>query len=122
MPEIQKSFMISVIIPTYNEEEHIAKTILSLKEKDGGTSVTEIIVSDGGSTDNTIGEAAKAGASVIASPVKGRAAQMNYGASLAKNPVLYFIHADTLPPGNFTRDIHNAIQKNYSAGCFRLSF
>jgi len=114
--------MISIIIPTYNEEEHIAKIILSLKEKDATNALTEIIISDGGSTDDTIKEALKAGATVVSSPLKGRGAQMNYGASLAKGSVLYFIHADTLPPDDFAPDILNAIYNNHSAGCFRLSF
>lgn len=53
---------------------------------------------------------------------KGRAAQMNYGASLAAEEILYFLHADTLPPKNFTHDIAKAIKHGYGAGCYMLSF
>jgi rSAM/selenodomain-associated transferase 2 len=114
--------MISIIIPTYQEEGHIAKTIQQIREKGLASHITEIIVCDGGSSDNTITEARAAGAHAVSSPVKGRAAQMNYGASLAKGRVLYFLHADTLPPGNFTFDIVRAIENDVQAGCFKLAF
>jgi rSAM/selenodomain-associated transferase 2 len=114
--------MISVIIPTYNEEEHIGKTIQWLKENDSKSLITEIIIADGSSNDKTLIEANKAGAVAAISPVKGRAAQMNYGASFAKGTVLYFLHADTLPPKNFTNDIAQAVNNHYGAGCFMVAF
>jgi rSAM/selenodomain-associated transferase 2 len=113
---------ISVIIPVYNEEEHIGNTIAWLREADKRNSIAEIIVVDSGSTDNSVQHAARAGAVVVQSPAKGRAAQMNYGASLAKSKVLYFLHADTLPPEAFTTDIAQALENGYTAGCYRLSF
>ena len=112
--------MISIIIPTYNEAAHIAKTIQWLKHEP--ELVTEIIVSDGGSLDGTLEAATTAGAIAVSSPSKGRAAQMNYGASLAKGSVLYFLHADTLPPAGFTADIIHAIRQGHGAGCFTLAF
>ncbi len=114
--------MISVIIPTWNEESTIKETIERLKEYDQLNLVKEIIIADGGSRDNTLIVAKEAGATVIKSPAKGRSAQMNYGASVAKNDVLYFVHADTIPPSNFSSDIHEAISQGFSAGCYRLSF
>src|SRR5699024_12194073 len=36
--------------------------------------------------------------------------------------VLYFLHADTLPPRNFALDILKSVKKGLNAGCFRLSF
>ncbi|MEO6538796.1 MAG: glycosyltransferase, partial [Ferruginibacter sp.] len=96
--------MISIIIPTYNESELIGKLINFLKEF-GNKDISEIIISDGGSTDNTAEIAKNAGAQVIISPQKGRAAQMNFGASMATSDILYFIHADTLPPPSFFTDI-----------------
>ena len=47
---------------------------------------------------------------------------MNKGASVAKGDVLYFLHADSIPPKNFAGSILNAVNKNFSSGCFRLSF
>ncbi len=101
--------MISVIIPTYNEEAHIKATIRRLWEYDQTNLMKEIIIADGGSTDDTITIARTEGVKVIVSPKKGRAAQMNYGAQNATSEILYFLHADTLPPKGFTYDITTAI-------------
>ena len=113
--------MISVIIPAYNEERQIGATIRYVMER-GAPFVTQIIVSDGGSLDQTIAKAKLAGAEAVLSPFKGRAAQMNHGASFAKSPLLYFLHADTLPPTGFSKDIIDAIAKGFGSGCFMLQF
>ncbi|MDQ4141855.1 MAG: TIGR04283 family arsenosugar biosynthesis glycosyltransferase [Bacteroidota bacterium] len=114
--------MISVIIPTYNESEHIVKTIQALYQKGASNAISEVIVVDGGSTDNTVQKATSTGATVIISNKKGRAVQLNYAASKAKGSILYFLHADTIPPDGFTTDIVQWIQKGYNSGCFLLSF
>lgn len=114
--------MISIIIPTFNEEENIAETIDQVKKIDPGQYATEIIVADGNSTDRTREIAANAGAIVIISEKKGRAAQMNFGASIAKEEILYFLHADSIPPKRFSNYILDAVKKNVISGCFRLSF
>lgn len=88
--------MISVIIPTLNEETHIAACIRQIR---GEAPESEIIVADGGSTDKTPEIAGNAGATVILSE-KGRGTQMNRGAGSARGSVLLFLHADTrLDPG-----------------------
>lgn len=112
---------ISIIIPTYNEAENIAGLITHLQ----GTAtphIDEIIVVDGGSEDDTISVAGKLGVKVVRCPSKGRAAQMNYGASLSKGEVLYFVHADTKPPGTFSSDITAAVQQGFSLGRYRTKF
>lgn len=113
--------MISIIIPTYNEEENIGKLVVHLK-KAGGEKALEIIVIDGGSNDLTLSNAKQAGVSAYASPQKGRAVQMNFGASLAKGSILYFVHADTLPPKTFAGDIIKAIDEGFDLGRFRTKF
>ena len=112
---------ISIIIPTFNEASVIDKLVGFLISNNNGM-VKEIIVSDGGSTDETVQLATKAGAQVVTSPQKGRAAQMNYGASCATGDILYFIHADTYPPVSFATDIMKAIQDGYSFGRYRTKF
>ena len=112
---------ISVIIPAYNEEQNIVRTVESV-EKRAGQFVEEVIVVDGGSKDETVRQAKKTSATVISSPQKGRAAQMNYGAAKAKAELLYFLHADTIPPELFDKKIVDAAVNGYKAGCFRLSF
>jgi rSAM/selenodomain-associated transferase 2 len=114
--------MISVIIPVYNEEEQIGRTISFLKKNDVENVVKEVIVADGGSTDDTTIIAKDSGAIVVTSERKGRAVQMNKGAFAAKNKILYFLHADSIPPRNFTSQILNAYNNGATSGCFRLAF
>jgi rSAM/selenodomain-associated transferase 2 len=105
---------ISIIIPVYNEAALIGPLVGYLRQH-GGALVQEIIVSDGGSTDGTIAAAKSAGAKVVASP-KGRAVQMNTAAAQALGDVLYFVHADTLPPQQFATDIIQAVAAGYNMG------
>lgn len=114
--------MISVVIPTYNEEKHIKATIKSVWQNDGANLVKEIIIADGGSTDATVSIAQSEGVHVVITPKKGRSAQMNFGAALAKENILYFLHADTIPAANFTDDIKRSAEKGHHAGCFMLQF
>lgn len=113
--------MISIIIPTLNEEETIGKLILHLQKRSAGY-ITEIIVADGGSTDRTIEFARKMNAKVIKCKDKGRGVQMNEGASNAKGEILYFLHADTILPDGFDRLIIQAYKNGIKSGCFRLRF
>lgn len=111
---------ISIIIPTYNEAEHIATLVQYLKNH--SPAQTQIIVSDGQSVDNTTTIALAAGAVALTSPIKGRAAQMNYGAAHASGDVLYFIHADTFPPESFANDILYEVSNGYFFGRYRTKF
>lgn len=113
--------MFSIIVPSYNEAAQIGATIASIRDAAMGT-VHEIIVADGGSDDGTVQIATDAGALVLQCPRKGRAAQMNFGATHARYAVLYFLHADSLPPPHFLGFIQNALNAGASAGCFRLAF
>ena len=114
--------MISVIIPTYNEEAQIRNTIEWLRKADVNGRVGEIIIADGGSMDNTLALAESEGVRMVRSANKGRAAQMNAGAVAAKERILYFLHADTLPPISFSDDIISVVEKGTLAGCYRLRF
>lgn len=111
--------MISVIIPTYCESDKIGSLVDFFKKS---KEELEVIVSDGGSNDNTVKEASNAGAITVFSSVKGRAAQMNCGAAIAKGDVLYFVHADTLPPASFATDIKKAVNSGYDFGRYQTKF
>lgn len=113
--------MISIIIPTYNEGDQVEETIRKARAAIGGAE-TEFIVADGGSSDDTVSIANKNGATTIVCDRKGRGAQMNQGADIAKGELLYFLHADTTPPENFSRFILQAYNQGYTSGCFKLSF
>lgn len=82
----------------------------------------EIIVAYGGSNDATEQRVRATGVTFLKSPKKGRAAQMNAGAAIAKAAVLYFLHADSFPPVGFTTTILQKIKKGYGSGCYRLQF
>src|SRR5947209_6922056 len=85
---------ISIIIPTFNEAGCIATTIRSLRAQ----APAEIIVVDGGSSDDTIRAASEADAVLTSAPERAR--QMNAGAQSARGEVLLFLHADCRPgPG-----------------------
>ena len=47
---------------------------------------------------------------------------MNIGATISTNDILYFLHADTIPPSSFYYEIKTAIEQGNAAGCYRLSF
>ena len=108
---------ISIIIPVMNEAATIARTISHL----AGGDHLEVIVVDGGSTDETAELAGSRGAKVIHSN-PGKAVQMNAGAAAAVGDILVFLHADTLLPGGFSDQIVSSLnQKNVAAGAFQLS-
>jgi rSAM/selenodomain-associated transferase 2 len=112
---------LSIIIPVLNEEAHIGHLIEQLPLRASKPRDFEIIVVDGGSTDATTAIVKNYAISLLTSG-KGRALQMNSGARKAKGKILYFLHADTLPPLHFDEAIKQAAGKGYQAGCFRMKF
>jgi len=112
---------ISIIIPTYNEERNIG-SLIGFLQKYANNKVAEIIVCDGGSKDGTVQVAANKGIKTVICPVKGRAGQMNFGASIANGDILYFVHADTFPPKSFVNDVLEALKKGYELGRYKTKF
>lgn len=115
---------ISIIIPMLNEAERIGKLLQHLIENAKQKNQLELIVVDGGSTDNSV-EIVKTFTQTnikLINSSKGRAKQMNIGAKAATGTILYFLHADSFPPKHFDQFIFNEIQKDNHAGCFRLKF
>jgi rSAM/selenodomain-associated transferase 2 len=107
---------VSVIIPTLNEQGTLAATLQALRRQQP----QEIIVVDGGSTDATAAEAKRADRFLQAP--RGRASQMNAGATLARGEVLLFLHADcTLEAGALSAAQHILRRPEIVAGCFRMT-
>jgi hypothetical protein len=80
---------VSIIIPAWNEAENISRAVQSAL----ATGADEVIVADGGSSDDTRELAAAAGALVTTCP-RGRDVQQNAGAAAAGGEVFLFQHAD----------------------------
>lgn len=104
---------ISIIIPVYNEEKIIKKTIESLPKDN-----VEVIIVDGGSTDKSVEFAEKNTVKIIRSR-KGRAAQLNAGAREAKGDIFLFLHADSYLGSSSLNRIQECIQNGFIGGCFK---
>ncbi len=111
---------ISVIIPTYNEQAYIKNTINKLRSLSDNP--IEIIVVDALSIDDTVYLVNQSQIRCISTNQKNRAHQMNIGAEESDGEILYFLHADTIPPDHFDSIIIRSLNSGISAGCFRLSF
>ncbi|SFU90243.1 transferase 2, rSAM/selenodomain-associated [Pontibacter akesuensis] len=111
---------LSIIIPTLNEAAAIGKLLAYLRQHTSPE--TELIVADGGSTDATTHIAEEMGALVLRCRPRGRAPQMNAGATAASGDILYFLHADTFPPEGFELQLRQAVQHGNGSGCYRLKF
>lgn len=98
---------LSVIVPALNEAAGITATLQRLQTlRSRGY---EVIVVDGASTDATVELATPLADRVICS-ARGRAAQMHTGAGAATGSVLWFLHADTLPPEDADRIVLPALR------------
>ena len=121
---------VSIIIPILNEADNLPFLFANIDELTPAPQ--QIIVVDGGSTDNSV-VVAKAlindFSTIKKSDIKwqviestaGRANQMNAGAAQATGDILLFLHADTQLPVTATSDISLAMQKadnNYKWGRF----
>ncbi len=106
-----------VVIPTLNEQGHVAGAIRSAQ----GDARARVVVVDGGSEDQTRRIAARLGAEVRVCE-RGRAAQMNHGAALAgDDDLLLFLHADTRLPAGYGETVRRCLASaGVACGAFRL--
>ena len=116
---------ISVVIPVYNEAKILHIFLMYLQEMNS-KNIMEFLVVDGQSTDDSkaiVLEFSKKYTKFkgIDSP-KGRAVQMNTAAAQAKGTILYFLHADSLPPKEFDAHILKAVGNGSKSGCFKMKF
>ncbi len=113
---------ISIIIPILNEAETIGVLLQHLIFNSSEKNIAEIIVVDGGSSDNSSEIVSKFSNVKLLKSLKGRAKQMNIGAKNASGNILYFLHADSFPPKEFDDNIIREVNKGNIAGCFRMKF
>lgn len=106
---------VSVIIPSLNEEASIGDAIRSALDAGAG----EVIVSDGGSKDQTIALSRDAGADHIVCGEPRRGSQLRAGAELASGDWLLFLHADNRLGEDCIRQIRELTGEVW--GAFRQS-
>jgi rSAM/selenodomain-associated transferase 2 len=112
---------ISIIIPTLNAAPSLPDTLARVM---GGLSagvVRELVISDGGSTDDIEALAGAVGATFITGPA-GRGGQLARGADVARGDWLLFLHADTWLPEGWSDAALQHIQSGHGALAFSLSF
>lgn len=113
---------LDVVIPTLNSGASLARTLAALRGAD--QFALSIIVCDGGSDDDTVGTAHRAGATVVQAP-RGRGRQLGAGAHAGSSPWILFLHGDTILGAGWAR-----VAKSFTAlptsvdkaGYFRLRF
>lgn len=106
---------LSIVIPVLNEAHGIETTLHALAAlRQRGV---EVVVVDGGSTDDTPVLARQHASAVLTAP-RGRARQMNAGAAQARGAVLLFLHADTQLPPDADRLVLEAIESGVVWGRF----
>jgi rSAM/selenodomain-associated transferase 2 len=108
---------VSVVIPALNEAEHVLHTLLSIQQQPGEF---EIIVADGGSSDDTV-KLVQPYARVICCG-RGRAIQMNVGARQTTGEALLFLYADTTLPPQGLAHLCQALAEGAVGGTFCLRF
>jgi rSAM/selenodomain-associated transferase 2 len=111
---------LSIIIPTLNEENIIESTLNNLCNNRGNF---EIIIADGGSSDNTMEIVSNFTDVKRVTTSPGRAHQMNIGARVAQGEILLFLHADTCLPQEALKHIDGVMSDpSTAAGSFYLDF
>lgn len=111
---------LSIIIPAWNEEAGIGRTLATLCALVEGRNDVEIIISVSG--DDRTASIASGYPVAVCRSEQGRAIQLNAGAARSSGQILYFLHADTTPPPTFCDDILGAVGNGHQAGCFRMEF
>ena len=109
------SISICAVIPTLNEEEHVAQCIAELKNQ----SVSQIIVADGGSDDRTIEIARELGVEV-ASSQRGRGHQLQAAIDHTDCDLIWMIHADCIPPTMAVQAIGQSVTAGARWGAFMI--
>lgn len=114
----------SFIIPAYNEEALIGRTIDTLRESASHLKgAFEIVVANDDSTDRTAEIAREKGAHIIDVKRRQIAAVRNAGASIATGEILVFVDADTLVPKETLMAVEKACEdKRIVAGGAHMQF
>jgi len=111
---------ISMIIPVYQDRDALEKLLLHLQYADTKEHLEIIVIQADESYEIPMMVGLKL--KVLYAEKACRASQMNQGAAEASGEILYFVHADTLPPLSFVADINKGIDHGHLMGGYRLKF
>lgn len=114
--------LLSIVIPTLNEEKYLPRLLESIKSQP--FSDYEIIVSDGGSSDKTRELAAAAGCRVVKYDEHRHPSwQRNKGVEVAQGEILLFLDADSVLQNNFLETVIKEFNERQLVGAgFYISF
>ena len=105
---------ISIIVPAFNEEKCLGKTLAQIKSASNVLAQSgweaELIVCDNNSNDRTAEIARAAGATVVFEPVNQISRARNSGAAVATGDWLVFVEADSHPTAELFADMAREIQ------------
>jgi len=114
---------VSVIIPAFNEEKYIGKTLESVNSLEKDNLNIEVLVVDAHSKDKTAEIAESYGAKIISEPHKGIGFARQQGLKHAQGEIVAFTDADTVVPKNWLKRHIEVLQKGnnvFSYGTFRV--
>lgn len=117
--------VISIIIPTLNEEKYLSKTIECIFKNAESPDDLEVLVIDAGSSDQTVQIAENLGVKVYCKPeyVLKKYQSLNHGITQANGMTLIFLDADTLLPERFDSMVVNTLDRHgVVGGAFEFSF
>ncbi len=112
---------LSVVMPTLNAEAGLARSLPALAEGLEAGLIRELVISDGGSQDNTARVADAAGA-VLVSGAASRGGQLRRGVQVAGGDWLMILHADSVLPPGWTAAVGAHMAASDGAAAFRLAF
>ena len=112
--------VLTIIIPTLNAAERLPACLTALEC--GADLIANVVIVDGGSSDDTIAYAKQYDAQIIKSQ-RGRGHQLNLGGAQARSDWLLFLHADTVLSSNWPQQVKDHVQNRpKQPASFRLRF
>jgi len=107
--------IVSIIVPTLNEEKFIKKTLQALDKQSVERKKYEIIVSDSSSTDKTVKIAKALANKVVVCKRHSAGYGRNAGAKKACGKYLAFVDADTIVSREYVQGVIEALNKGVAA-------
>jgi GT2 family glycosyltransferase len=119
VPRSSKTLTISAIVPVYNGEQVLRRSLAPLLTLRGAGEIAEIIVADDGSTDASAALAAECGARVVRSGGRlGPGGARNVAAAEARGDILWFVDADVVVHEDAARELLAAFDASGAAAVF----